>query len=238
MKRRILISLVLALTMIAAATVLLGETGTSRVLSSPEAGTTRIIHASPDSPAIDLLIDDTAVFTDVAFGDITDYIAVSAGTHTVTLQTHGDDTPLLTELLNFAASDHTLAAAGMSSALELLKFVDDNRTPGPGMVRGRLVHLSPGAPAVDVATDDGAVLFSNLGYRDAGDYVEVLAGTFELEIRLAGTTIVLDTTSLTVRANRVYSMFAIGTPSNLEFVQIVDQAYGSEVYLPLVVRGG
>lgn len=238
MERKLLSSGFLALGMIAATIVALAQTAHDMPLSPQGGATARFIHASPDSLAMDVLVDDTEVFTNASFGDITDYVQMSTGTHTITLQAHGDDTPLLTDSLVFTDSDYTLAASDSLAKLDLLKFVDDNGAPAPGMVRGRLVHLSPGAPNVDVAVKEGAVLFSNLGFKEASDYAEVAGGTYELQIKLAGTNFVLGTTSLTVRANRVYSVFALGTTTSLEFVQTVDRAHGFDVCLPLVIRGG
>ena len=63
---------------------------------------------------------------------------------------------------------------------------------------------------------DGEILFSNLGYGDAGDHVEIPAGTYELKTRLAGVGWTLETTSLTARLNEVYSVFPIGLRDNLE----------------------
>jgi hypothetical protein len=85
------------------------------------------------------------------------------------------------------------------------------------------VHLSPGAPPVDIAIKDGPVLFSDVGFKEASDYVEIAPGTYELEIRLTGTDALLDTATLTFEPNRVYTVFAIGTPPQI--VQTVDEVY-------------
>ena len=210
----------------ATALVLLAQASVAPA-SSPEATAgVRVIHASPDGPSADVLLDSTEVFTDVAFDHVTDYAQVTPVTFTITLRSHSDSTTLLTQTVVLTESDYTLAAAGTLTTLDLLELVDDNSAPAPGNVHGRLVHLSPGGPAVDVAIKDGDILFSDVGFKEASSYVEIPAGTYQLEVRLAGTFIPLGATSLTVAPNNVYSVFAIGTPTSLQCVQTVDKAYG------------
>lgn len=235
-RQRLMSSVVLAVAMVSIATLVLAQTTSLPGLSSQGGATARFIHASPDSPRVDLLIDGTAVFTDVGSSDITDYTPVNTGTHTVTLQTHGDGTPLLTRSVSFTATDYTLAVADTSPP-DFFQFVDDNRAPAPGMARGRLVHLSPDAPAVDVALKHGPVVISDLGYGEASDYLELSAGTYELEILPAGISYSIPVT-LIVRPNKVYSVFAIGSPLSPQIVQTVDRDHGYEVCLPLVIRQG
>ena len=215
------------LVVLAAAALVLLAHATVAPASSPEAAAgVRFIHASPDAPSVDVTLGSTEVFTDVAFGDVADYLAATSGTYTVALRSHIDGTPLVTETLVFTSSDYTLAAAGTLATLDLVRFLDDNSAPAPGNARGRLVHLSPGGPAVDVAIKHDGILFSDVGYKEASDYAEVPADTYELDILLAGTTIPLGSTSLTVDPNTVSSAFAIGYPTSLQFVQTVDKSYG------------
>jgi len=208
-----------------AAVIVLAQSRAAPALSSEEGARIRVIHAVSDAPPVDVMLNSTEVFTNVGFADATDYTDASTGPYIVTLRAHSDGTPLISDSAVFTDSDYTLAAAGTSATLDLLKLLDDNSAPAVGMVRARLVHLLPGAPAVDIAIEDGPVLLSDVGFKEASDYVEIAAGTYDVEIRLAGTDMVLDTTTLAVEPNRVYTVFAIGTLDNPQFVQTVDEAY-------------
>jgi hypothetical protein len=238
MRRALLSSAALALALITAAITALAQTSLAPASPSQEGARVRFIHASPDTPAVDVLLDESETFTATEFGQITEYTDVATGTYTVTLRLTGLGTAALTDTVLITETDYTLAAAGTSGGLELLTLVDDNSAPAPGMVRGRFVHLVPGAPAVDIAIKDGPILFSNVGFKGVGGYVEVAAGSYELEIRLTGTSIVVTTVPLTVTPNNVYTFFAVGTLSDPQIVQSVDQAHGHTVWLPLVTRGG
>ena len=68
---------------------------------------------------------------------------------------------------------------------------EDETTTGvtPGMAMLRAVHASPDAPAVDVWAEGGAApLITNLAYGDASAYAEVTPGTYNIQLRAAGST--------------------------------------------------
>jgi hypothetical protein len=55
------------------------------------------------------------------------------------------------------------------------------------------------------------VLFSNVAFKGIGDYLPVDAGTYDLEVRLAGTdTVALDVPGLALADGTVYTVFAMG----------------------------
>jgi hypothetical protein len=90
-------------------------------------------------------------------------------------------------------------------------LVDNNEVVGAGKSWVRFVHASPDAPAVDIAVQGGPVLFSDVSFKEVGDYLEVDAGTYDLEVRLTGTsTVVLDLSGLEFVDGTVNTAFAIG----------------------------
>jgi hypothetical protein len=209
----------------------------------------RVVHAVSDAPPVDVRVNGTEAFSNVTYEQITGYAAVLPGTYTVGLAPTGTVTPVLTATLALTdGMDFTVAAAGTltdtdSYDFELLALVDDNSLPARGKAHVRFVHLSPDAPAVDVAVKDGPALFSDIEYKEIGDYLPVDAGTYDLEVRPAGDTIVvlaLDDTRLDGRV--VYTVFAVGrltgpgsvlTP--LKALFSVDRAL-YEMFLPIVCR--
>ncbi|GAB3541043.1 hypothetical protein GCM10027443_39810 [Pontibacter brevis] len=88
---------------------------------------------------------------------------------------------------------------------------DDLTEPAANNAHVRFVHLSPDAPAVDVAVQGGDVLFSNRSLRSVTDFAPVPAGTYTLEVRPAGsTTAVLTIPDVTLSDNDIYTIFARG----------------------------
>lgn len=90
-----------------------------------------------------------------------------------------------------------------------------------------MVHTSPDAPAVDVAVKGGPVLFSNLPFPRASQYLVVAAGTYDLEVRVAGTTTVaLELPGVSLESGKTYTVFAVGSVQGgtLTVVSVVDAA--------------
>ncbi|WP_128478408.1 DUF4397 domain-containing protein [Halorussus pelagicus] len=177
----------------------------------------RVAHMSPDAPAVDVLVDGEPVVEGVEFGAVSDYLALSEGHHDITVQTSEDETVVIEENVTVEADTaYTAAAVGEVSeeTLELAVFEDDFETPSDENTSVRLVHVSPDAPAVDVTVaGTDTVLFDNVSFGNATDYVEIPADDYELEIRGAtedNDGEVVTTVNVSAEGGTVYSAFAAG----------------------------
>jgi len=173
----------------------------------------RVVHASPDAPEVDVYVDGELALEAVAFGAVSDYLAVGPGDHQVQVAPTGQsaDAAVLDETVTVEAGTYyTVAAANTLENVEVLVFTDDNQTES-GMAKLRAVHLSPDAPAVTVAVVDGPVLFEGLAFKQASDYATVDPGTYDLEIRDAESgDVVKEIRGVTLDADTNYSAFALG----------------------------
>lgn len=172
----------------------------------------RVAHLSPDAPPVDILVDGGLAFANVAYPGTTAYAELAAGTYNIQVVPAGETEPAVIDIdLTLAAGiDYTAAAVNVFAAIEPILLVDDNNLD-PNRGRLRVVHASPTAPAVDIAIKDGPILYRGLEFKDAGVYRQGPSGTYDLEVRLAGTSqVVLDVPGVTITANKVVSVFAIG----------------------------
>ncbi|WP_049985989.1 DUF4397 domain-containing protein [Halobellus rufus] len=150
----------------------------------------RVAHLSPNAPNVDVYVDGDAVLEDVAFGSVSGYLDVPAGSRAVEITAAGDaDTVVFDGDVEVAAETaYTIAAAGGigdegDEPFEPLILEDDTTAPDEDTARLRVVHASPDAPAVDVTVaSSGDVLFDGVGYRESGS-VEVPANDYTVEIR-------------------------------------------------------
>ncbi|WP_458207994.1 DUF4397 domain-containing protein [Haladaptatus sp. NG-SE-30] len=180
--------------------------------SSGEVARVRIVHAVPDAPAVDVFVDGERVLEGVEFKGVSDYLELEPGDYTVQVAPagQGQGSALIEEQVTLEANtDSTIAAAGTVDSPEAFLFDDDNETPSGDQVRLRAVHLSPDAPAVDIAAD-GDVLVEGLEFGNASDYVEVPAGSYTLEVRPAGGNEAVATFDVTLEGGMVVSAFAVG----------------------------
>lgn len=170
------------------------------------------VHASPGTPAVDLLVDNSVAGTGLGFPANTGYLEVNSGTRNVKVNVSGTSTTAIEANLNLSEDTHySVFAVDTGSALGALVLVDDLTAPASGKAHVRFIHLSPDAPAVDVAVTGGPVVFGNKAFKEYTDFTPLDAGTYNLEVRLAGTsTVALPLPGITLQAGKIYTVFAKG----------------------------
>jgi hypothetical protein len=175
----------------------------------------RVLHASPDAPAVDIYIDDAIVdgWTNVPFGTLSDYMNVPGGSYNIKVYATGDTSM---PVIDFdadveAGMSYTVAAMNPLESIDYAVF-SDNPSLEYETAMVRVVHLSPDAPNVDVAPDGAEAVVSDLAFPNATDYLALPPDTYDLEVRVAGTdTVALQLDPIDLMGGRAYSAFAIGS---------------------------
>lgn len=170
------------------------------------------VHASPDAPAVDLLVDGTVAGTGLAFPNNTGYLTVTAGTRNVKVNVAGSGTTVINaDFPVLAGGNYSVFAKGPVASIGALVIADDLTAPATGKAHVRFVHLSPDAPAVDVAVTGGPVLFANKAFEEYSAFTPVDAGTYDLEVRPAGSgSVVLALPGVALQSGKIYTVFARG----------------------------
>ncbi|RKD93566.1 DUF4397 domain-containing protein [Halopiger aswanensis] len=79
----------------------IGELGAGtfrpEVLTDAGSALVRAFHASPDAPAVDVYADGEPLFTNLSFGESTNYLAVPAGSYSLSLRPAGDAETVVAE---------------------------------------------------------------------------------------------------------------------------------------------
>ena len=176
----------------------------------------RVLHASPDAPAVDIYANGAEILSDVPFGVISDYLEVPAGDYQIQVFVASPEPAtegaVIDATLTFAAGTKTTVAATNNVATIEAQVIADAPAPVADQAQVRIVHLSADAPAVDIAPDGAEPIVAALAYPDATDYLTVPAGDYDLEVRPAGTMdVALQLDPVTLEAGKSYSVFAIGS---------------------------
>ncbi|MCE7944295.1 MAG: DUF4397 domain-containing protein, partial [Chlorobi bacterium CHB1] len=178
----------------------------------------RAAHFSPDAPNVDIWVNGVRTLENVPYQAISDYLKLTAGAYRIQVSPAGASSPIVIDAtVDFEANKaYTVAATGLLSAGDLQPIVLlDDRSPEAQKAKIRFVHTSADAPAVDIAVKNGPVLFNNISFRQASNYLSVDAGSYDLEVRVAGTaTVALSLDDVALAASTNYSVFAIGQLSN------------------------
>lgn len=175
----------------------------------------RALHAAPMVGAVDLYVNGGIIASDVSFAGSTPLLPVAVGD--VQLQVTPAGAPLSEAVLEVVyrnllpcrayeiAVGNLPSGGGMAPGVDAFEFeIDVERTEPAAFGRLSAIHLSPDAPAVDVWNVTGGMatrVFANLAFGQQSDDVELPAGAYDLEVRLAGTaTVALAIPNLPVTA--------------------------------------
>lgn len=184
----------------------------------------RLLHASPNAPAVDVYANDVLIARNLAYRDFTPYLRLRAGNYNIKVYPTGQRTnPVIdTNIMVPPFSIFTVAAIGELPNISLLP-IPEPRMPIPlGKLYIRFAHLSPDAPAVDITLPDGTPLFKNVSYKQVTDYIPVDPGTYTLQARIAGTDdVVLTVPNVNLHPNRFYTTYAVGLAQGTPGLQVL-----------------
>jgi hypothetical protein len=182
--RRALQLAVLAAALAAVSVLLLpvmaaGDTGIARL---------RLVYLSSDSPTVDFYVDGTRVWSNVGYRTISNYSEVSAGSHSYQVRKAGsaaDSTPIaqVQQALN-ADGYYSMVAAGKVDQLKASIITDASPpNPPPDYCQARFLEASPDVPAVDVVVIQPNIVYPNISFMNASDYIRMPAGIYDIELR-------------------------------------------------------
>jgi len=188
-------------------------------VSAADDAMVRVLHASPDAPAVDVYVNGDKVgapLEGLEFGDLSAYVKLPAGTYDLKVCATADATvcPIVADGVAVAAGTHyTIAATNVLASIEA-QIITDTPSPKDGKAQVRVVHFSADTPAVDVLTQDGsAKVVENLSYPNKTDYLTLAPGSYDLKVCATADNEVcpLDPGPLALDAGTSYSVFAIGS---------------------------
>jgi hypothetical protein len=168
----------------------------SLVFATEKTTNVRVLHASPNAPAVDVYANGNKVLSNVHFGTLSSYLSVPAGMYRIEIRPAGQESPVVIDTHVRLSKNkwYTLAAAGTLETIQLRQFRDKHVNNEHGTPRVRVIHLSPDAPAVDVGIQGKKPFVRYLTFGEQSSYKRIPAGTYTAEVRVSGT----DTTVLSI----------------------------------------
>jgi hypothetical protein len=181
----------------------------------------RVVHASPDAPNVDVVVDGKGVLSNVPYETASDYLTVSAGSRKIEVRATGTSQDVINATVSLSRNKYyTVLAVDKVANIAPLVLTDDNAPPASGQIKLRLVHASPTAGPVDIyveapGTDITGVspTLTNVPFKAASDYLAVAAGSYEVYVTPTGTkTVALDSGSLALSAGQIRTAVALDAP--------------------------
>ena len=176
------------------------------------ASAVQVLHASPDAPKVDVLVDGTKAISNLDFGQGSGVALLPPGAHTVTVQaqTPGSPTTVIgpANLMLDPTTQYIVIAEGAVANLGPVIFTRPVTPVASGQARVQVFHAAPNAPAVDVyvtapgASLAGAMPLGSFSFKGTIGPASVPAGAYEIRVTVAGqpSQVVFDSGSVSLPA--------------------------------------
>jgi hypothetical protein len=185
---------------------------------APATARVMVVHASPNAPAVDVRVNNAVALSNVAYPANSNYSSIGAGSTNIKVSPTGTTNYVIDATVDLKSNmNYSVFAIDSVAKIKAAVVTDDLTAPAAGKAHVRFFHFSPNAPAVDIAVTGGPVVFSNRMFNDQAtnnalqNFTPLDAGTYNLEVRLAGTnTVVLSLPNVMLTAGKIYTVFAKG----------------------------
>lgn len=186
-------------------------------------GLVRYLNVLPSKQAVDIYVNNKLLYSDVKYKEFTPYIYMDNKSYKIDINQAGTKNILIRT--TFILPDEDLFTLGITGNVgqEAIIIVDedlDQRISKTQAIQ-RFVNLSPDLPVADIFYNGKAVV-DDIDYRDQTLYDYINPGQYTVSVRenLSGNNIVVS--SIPFKAARIYSIYIIGNPPNVELLQSVD----------------
>jgi Domain of unknown function (DUF4397) len=172
----------------AVAVAALGLAGCQGISGVHQSSQVRIIDASPDAPALDIHQNANVGLYNVAFGTVSSYIPLTAGSYTHSAYTAGTQQQLAAIRGSFAIGGQYTVLTGNVAANLQMTVLRDQATPAPsGQTAFRFLNQATRTGAIDLyllpsgSTLNGiSPIASGLNFGSNTGYINAPSGTYSI----------------------------------------------------------
>lgn len=192
----------------------------------------QVVHASPDAPSVDIVVDGGVLVPNLPFPVATGFVDVPAATYNVAVTVAGNPGAIAIGPVDLdlqAGTRYSVLAVGELAAIEPLILTDDPRRVATN-AKIRIVHASPTAADVDIyVTAEGADItnetpaLSNIPFKANTGFLALPAGTYDVTVTPTGTkTAAIGPATISIQDGGIYTAIARDPlPGDTEFGLIV-----------------
>ncbi|MCI1943785.1 DUF4397 domain-containing protein [Clostridium luticellarii] len=182
----------------------------------------RFLNASPNSPAIDIYLNERLLSRNLSYKSFSDYTNIPYGTYNIKVFPAGSvENPIVDQNLTIPAEKiFTIAATDHYPNITLLPIEDIRRPKIPNRALIRFVNLTPDSPGLNLVLPGGNTLFSDVSYKEVSPYIPIAPGVHTLEINNSDSNErVLYVPNIRLTPNRFYSIYSVGNLSGSPEIQ-------------------
>jgi len=212
--------------------VALNGAGSLEILDVNTPTSLQVIHASPDAPAVDIVVDGGVLVPGLAFPNATGFVEVPGSSYNVSVTVAGNPGAIAIGPVDLDLAPgvrYSVFAVGELAAIEPLVLTDDPRRVATN-AKVRIVHASPTAADVDIyVTAVGADIntetptLENVAFKANTGFLALPAGDYDVTVTPTGTkTAAIGPATISVSDGGIYTAVARDPlPGAAEFGLIV-----------------
>jgi hypothetical protein len=190
---------------------------------SQDVSKVRFLHTSFDSPNIDIYINSERIIRDLPFNQASNILDLKPGKYYIDIYPAGNmvDSVVNKKITVEAGQSYTLTTLDSVKKMRLLSFINQPLVPF-NEAKVRFIHLSPNLQSVDIAVKNRDVVFPNVSYKQATNYLGLYPMTVDLEVREAGSrNVILPMPKLQFKPNETYTIVFTGLIDGDPTLQII-----------------
>ena len=180
--------------------------------NNPNNAFIRLLNASPNTPAVDVTVNDTLVAHNLAFKSFTEYMPAEAGVYNVRVAPTGLNSILVTlELAELLPGGiYTMAITGLDDNLAIELIHDTPRTKAGDRAFMRFINLSPYDTMFDIFIGHAPVITA-LEYTEASEYIPLQPGMYTSKVfNSRNNNLLLTNPRMQVDAGKYYAAYIVG----------------------------
>jgi hypothetical protein len=189
-------------------------TACKKISDTTQADTTslNVVNASPGNLAINFYLNNVFVAgPSLSYTERSGYIQTYAGGTKFDASVGGTNQLILTSTINLISQKYyTLFFAGTNQSPAVVFTEDDLFSPATGKAKIRFIHLSPDAPALDLAIKGGMTLFGARDFKSVSDFIEIDPATYSFQLKAGTSSAVAELINVPIEAGRIYTVWAGG----------------------------
>ncbi|MBW3139479.1 DUF4397 domain-containing protein [Ferrimonas balearica] len=193
-----------------------GDDGVAQLSDIGTGAEVRVVHASPDAPEVNVLVDDAVALSDVPYAAASGFLPLSAGPHNLKVEPSAAPGTYVID----ADADFALNTAYTVLATDFVANITPWIVEGKGRriataAQIRLLHASPTAGNVDIYVgadndiSDETPAFSDVPIRAETGFVALTPGTYYVTVTPTGTQdAAIGPIMLELEGNKIYTAIA------------------------------
>jgi hypothetical protein len=171
-----------------------------------------LYNASPNSPALTMYVDNKNIGSGLDYGDYTGYLALRTGERSLQFgPTNAVNVTVDTTLTLAEGKVYSVFVADDYNKASLVVINDNSPDPTAGKAKIRLINLSPDAGEMQVnLKNDSSLLIAGKGFKQASDFTEITAETYDLEVVRADGSVKLSVPQASFLPGKFYTIVVKG----------------------------